>query len=36
MKSGAAYMNMTGRARLVLTETGEEMLGNDNYGEPAG
>ena len=36
LKSGAPYMNMTERARLVLTDTGEEMLRNPNYGEPAG
>ena len=36
LRSGAPYINMTERARLVLTETGEEMLRNSNYGEPAG
>jgi hypothetical protein len=36
LKSGAPYMNMTERARLVLTDTGEEMIRNQNYGEPAG
>ena len=36
LRSGAPYINMTERARLVLTETGEEMLRNPNYGEPAG
>jgi hypothetical protein len=36
LKSGAPYMNMTERARLVLTDTGEEMIRNGNYGEPAG
>jgi hypothetical protein len=36
LKSGAPYMNMTERARLVLTDTGEEMIRNNNYGEPAG
>ena len=36
LKSGAPYMNMTERARIVLTETGEEVLRNRNYGEPAG
>ena len=36
LKSGAPYMNMTERARLVLTDTGEEMIRNRNYGEPAG
>ncbi len=35
LKSGAPYMNMTERARLVLTDTGEEMVRNRNYGEPA-
>jgi hypothetical protein len=36
LKSGAPYMNMTERARLVLTDSGEEMIRNANYGEPAG
>jgi hypothetical protein len=36
LKSGAPYMNMTERARLVVTDTGEEMIRNDNYGQPAG
>lgn len=36
LKSGAPYMNMTERARLVVTETGEEMIRNSNYGQPAG
>jgi len=36
LKSGAPYMNMTERARLVVTDTGEEMLRNSNYGQPAG
>ena len=36
LKSGAPYMNMTERARLVLTDTGEEMIRNRNYGEPVG
>ncbi|MDA1183442.1 MAG: DUF6152 family protein [Acidobacteria bacterium] len=36
LKSGAPYMNMTERARLVLTDTGEEMIRNDNYGQPPG
>lgn len=35
LKSGAPYMNMTERARLILTDTGEEMIRNRNYGEPA-
>ena len=34
LKSGAPYMNMTERARLVLFDTGEEMIRNNNYGEP--
>jgi hypothetical protein len=29
-------MNMTERARLVLADSGEEMIRNANYGEPAG
>lgn len=36
LKSGAPYMNMTERARMVLTDTDEEVLRNNNYGEPAG
>lgn len=36
LKSGAPYMNMTERARIVLADTGEEVLRNNNYGEPAG
>lgn len=36
LKSGAPYMNMTERARLVLTDTGEEMIRTGNYGQPAG
>lgn len=36
LKSGAPYMNMTERARLVVTDTGEEMIRNSNYGQPAG
>ena len=36
LKSGAPYMNMTERARLVLSDSGEEMIRNRNYGEPAG
>ena len=35
LRSGAPYMNMTERARLVLTDTGEEMIRNRNYGVPA-
>ncbi len=35
LKSGAPYMNMTERARLFLTDTGEEMIRSRNYGEPA-
>ena len=36
LKSGAPYMNMTERARLIVTDTGEEMIRNSNYGQPAG
>ena len=35
VKSGAPYMNMTERARIILTDSGKEVLRNDNYGEPA-
>lgn len=35
LKSGAPYMNMTERARMIVTDTGKEVLRNANYGEPA-
>lgn len=35
VKSGAPYMNMTERARIILTDSGKEVLRNRNYGEPA-
>ena len=35
LKSGAPYMNMTERARIVLTDSGKEVLRNANYGQPA-
>jgi len=35
LKSGAPYMNMTERARMVLAESGKEVLRNANYGQPA-
>ena len=35
VKSGAPYMNMTERARIILADTGEEVLRYSNYGEPA-
>ena len=34
LKSGAPYMNMTERARIVLTDSGKEVLRNANFGEP--
>jgi len=35
LKSGAPYMNMTERARMVLAESGKEVLRNANFGQPA-
>ena len=35
LKSGAPYMNLTERARVMLTESGKEVLRNANYGQPA-
>lgn len=35
LKSGAPYMNLTERARVVVTDTGKEVLRNANYGQPA-
>jgi hypothetical protein len=34
LKSGAPYMNMTERARMILTDSGKEVLRNANYGQP--
>ncbi len=34
LKSGAPYMNMTERARMILTDGGKEVLRNANYGQP--
>jgi hypothetical protein len=34
LKSGAPYMNMTERARMILAESGKEVLRNANYGQP--
>ena len=34
LKSGAPYMNMTERARVILTDSGKEVLRNENFGEP--
>jgi hypothetical protein len=35
LKSGAPYMNLTERARILLTETNKEVWRTANYGEPA-
>ena len=35
LKSGAPYMNLTERARVVLTDSGKVVLQNPNYGQPA-
>ena len=34
LKSGAPYMNLTERARVIVTATGKEVLRNANYGQP--
>jgi hypothetical protein len=35
LKSGAPYMNLTERARAILTDSGKVLLQNENYGQPA-
>jgi hypothetical protein len=35
LKSGAPYMNMTERARIILTDSGKEVHRNANFGQPA-
>lgn len=35
LRSGAPYMNLTERARIILTESGKEVLRNANYGQAA-
>jgi hypothetical protein len=35
LKSGAPYMNLTERARIVVTDTGKEIFRTENYGEAA-
>ncbi len=32
VKSGAAYMNLTDRANIVMTDTGKEIFRTNNYG----
>ena len=34
LKSGAPYMNMTERARMILADSGKEVLRNANFGQP--
>jgi hypothetical protein len=34
LKSGAPYMNLTERARVIVTSTGKEVLRNANFGQP--
>jgi hypothetical protein len=34
LKSGAPYMNLTERARVIVTATGKEVLRNANFGQP--
>jgi len=35
LKSGAPYLNLTERARIIDTETGKEIFRTENYGQPA-
>jgi hypothetical protein len=35
LKSGAPYMNLTERARVILTDSGKVVLQNANYGQGA-
>ena len=35
LKSGAPYMNLTERARVILADSGKEVLRNANFGQPA-
>lgn len=35
LKSGAPYMNLTERARVILTDSGKEVHRNANFGQPA-
>ncbi len=35
LKSGAPYMNLTERARVILTDSGKEVHKTANYGEPS-
>jgi hypothetical protein len=35
LKSGAPYMNLTERARVVLTDSGKVVMQNANYGQGA-
>ena len=34
LKSGAPYMNLTERARVILTDSGKVVMQNANYGQP--
>ena len=34
LKSGAPYMNLTERARVIVTDTGKEVHRTANYGQP--
>ena len=36
LKSGAPYMNLTERARVVLVDSGKEVHRTANYGQPSG
>lgn len=34
LKSGSPYLNLTERARIVVTDTGKEIFRTENFGEP--
>lgn len=34
LKSGAPYMNLTERARVILSDSGKVVMQNANYGQP--
>ena len=35
LRSGAPYLNLTERARIVVTDTGKEIFRTENYGQAA-
>jgi hypothetical protein len=34
LKNGSPYLNLTERARIVVTDTGKELFRTENFGEP--